>query len=137
MSEVRLKELSRDECLARLATARIGRIVYTEQALPAAQPVGFFLDDEEVIFRAGRGAELGAAVNHHVVAFQADDIDDATHAGWSVCGVGEAYEIADPARLTELAALAPPAWTSATTAPMVSIPLQRLSGRQLVLAEAS
>ncbi len=136
MSEVLLTELSRGECLARLATATIGRVVYTEHALPAAQPVDFFLDDEEIIFRTGGGAGPGAAVNHHVVAFQADDIDDATRAGWSVCGVGEAYEIADPARLAELAALAPPAWTSARTTQMVSIPLQRLNGRQLVLADA-
>ena len=79
---------------------------------------------------------VAQVANEREVEERMRQIDDATHAGWSVCGVGEAYEIADPARLTELAALAPAAWNSAQ-APMVSIPLQRLSGRQLVLADAT
>lgn len=135
MSEVQLMELNRSECLALLATAVIGRIVFTEHALPAAQPVNFFLDGEEVIFRTRGGGQLAAALNHTVVAFQADNIDPATDTGWSVCGVGEAYEIVDPARLTELAATAPPAWAPGPMTHHICIPLQRLTGRQLVLAD--
>ena len=38
-----LEELSRAECLRLLATATIGRISYTRQALPAMEPVNFAL----------------------------------------------------------------------------------------------
>jgi len=135
MSEVQLMELNRSECLTLLATAPVGRIVFTEHALPAAQPVNFFLDDEEIIFRTRGGGKLAAAVHHAVVAFQADNIDPATRTGWSVCGVGEAYEIVDPARITELEAAAPPAWAPGPTTHLICIPLQHLSGRQLVLTD--
>jgi uncharacterized protein len=50
-------DLDRDECLRLLATATIGRIVVTDGALPAAYPLPFLLDAEEVVFRvpaAGR-----------------------------------------------------------------------------------
>ena len=133
MSEVQLMELSRTECLALLATARIGRLVFTAHALPAAHPVRYFLDDEEVIFRTGADSLLVAAAHHRVVAFQTDSIDGTHHTGWSVCGVGEAYEVVDPRRLVEINALAPAMWAPHVSAHTVCIPLQQLTGHQLVL----
>ncbi len=133
MSEVQLMELSRTECLALLGTGRIGRLVFTAHALPAAHPVSYFLDDEEVIFRTGADSLLVAAAHHRVVAFQTDSIDDTHHTGWSVCGVGEAYEVVDPRRLVEINALAPAMWAPHVSAHTVCIPLQQLTGHQLVL----
>lgn len=133
MAEVRSVELGHRECLSHLGTATIGRVVYSEQALPAAQPVCFFLDDEEVIFLAGRDSPLAAAVNHQVVAFQVDDIDRLTHSGWSVCGVGEAYALTHPARLAELASITPFRW--APELRLVCVPLQGLTGRMLALTD--
>ncbi len=43
--------LSWYECLRLLASAQIGRIVYSDQALPAVQPVDFVVDDEAVVVR--------------------------------------------------------------------------------------
>lgn len=127
---VELEELDHDECLRLLAGAVIGRLVFTEGALPAAQPVTFLLDGEEVLFRTA-GGKLAAAVLHAVVAFQADDIDVATRTGWSVLGIGEAYEVVVPRRLTELADRLPGPWAPASTAHTIAIPLQRLTGRRL------
>lgn len=53
-------------------------MVFTEGALPAAHPVTYLLDDEEVIFRTR--SKLAAA-RHHIVGFQADEIDPYTRTG--------------------------------------------------------
>ena len=66
-----------------------------------------------------------------VVGFQADEIDVERRSGWSVLGVGEAYEILDPARLSELADRLPTPWAPDRTGHCISIPLQRLTGRWL------
>ena len=126
-----LKEIDRAGCLELLASGQIGRVVYTEAAMPAAHPVNYLLDGEEVVFRTGEGAKLAAASRGVVVGFQADDIDVERRSGWSVLGVGEAYEILDPARLSELADRLPTPWAPDRTGHCISIPLQRLTGRWL------
>ena len=47
-----------------LAASRIGRVAFTDAALPAVQPVAYHLDDEEVIFRTRNGSKLAAATRH-------------------------------------------------------------------------
>lgn len=126
-----LVELDRGTCLRLLATGVVGRVVFTESALPAAQPVNYLLDDQEVVFRTANGSKLAAATRHHVVAFQVDRIDDAARTGWSVLGMGEAYEVVDPARLAELADRLPPPWVRGQGLHTISVPLQRLTGRHL------
>ena len=70
-----LDVLSRDECLRLLATAPIGRIVFTERALPAVRLVNFILRGDEIVIRTGEGCKLLSAVRHAVVAFEADEVD--------------------------------------------------------------
>ncbi len=128
-----LVELDRDVCLRLLAKHAVGRVVFTDAALPAAQPVNYLLDDEEVVFRTSAGSKLAAATRHAVVAFEIDEIDPRTQTGWSVLGVGEAYEVLDPARLAELAERMPAPWAAGRMDHTISIPMQRLTGRRLVL----
>ncbi|MEU8385537.1 pyridoxamine 5'-phosphate oxidase family protein, partial [Streptosporangium sp. NPDC048865] len=49
LDSVGLQILSRQECLTLLASTSIGRIVFTDRALPAVQPVGFVLDGEDIV----------------------------------------------------------------------------------------
>ena len=126
-----LTELGRDECLRLLAGSLVGRVVFTEAALPAAHPVTYLLDGGEVVFRTANGAKLAAATLHHVAAFQVDDVDPAARTGWSVLGVGEAYEVTDPRRLADLADRLPAPWAANHDGHTVAIPLQRLTGRVL------
>ena len=79
------------------------------------QPVAYHLDDEEVVFRTKNGSKLAAATRHAVVGFEVDDFDLQAHTGWSVLGVGEAYEIVDPSRLAALADTHPDPWVRDTT----------------------
>src|SRR5437868_2616468 len=92
---VALVELDRDERLRLLATAAIGRVVFTDRALPAAQPVNYLLDGEEVVFRTGNGSKLAAATSRRVVEFGVDELDYLTQTGWTARGVGIAYEVVD------------------------------------------
>jgi nitroimidazol reductase NimA-like FMN-containing flavoprotein (pyridoxamine 5'-phosphate oxidase superfamily) len=134
---VDLVELSEAECLHLLARSEIGRVVFTEAALPAAQPVTYLLDDEEIIFRTGDGSKLAAASRGAVVAFQVDEIDTRTRTGWTVLGVGHAYEVFAPERLAELAKRMPAPWAPNRTGHTIAIPLQRLTGRKLITTPAS
>jgi nitroimidazol reductase NimA-like FMN-containing flavoprotein (pyridoxamine 5'-phosphate oxidase superfamily) len=130
---VELVELDKAECLRLLAGREIGRVVFTDAALPAAQPVTYLLDDEEIVFRTNGGGKLAAATRNAVVAFQVDRIDTDTRAGWTVLGVGQAYEVVVPDRLAELAERMPAPWEPNRIAHTIAIPLQRLSGRRLVV----
>src|SRR5215470_18115310 len=73
-----LAELPKDEALRLLASVPFGRVVFTARALPAVRPVNHLVD--------GTGT---------VVAYEADEIDPATHQGWSVVVVGRAVPVTD------------------------------------------
>jgi hypothetical protein len=103
-----LVDVQREECLALLAEGVVGRMVYTEGAMPAAHPVTYCLDGDEV-----------------------DAYDVLTRTGWSVLGIGMAYEVTDPDRLTVLADRMPPPWAPDRTGHTIAVPLQRLTGRRL------
>jgi nitroimidazol reductase NimA-like FMN-containing flavoprotein (pyridoxamine 5'-phosphate oxidase superfamily) len=126
-----LVELTRSECLRLLAGGVIGRVVFTDSALPTVQPVNYVLDDEEIIFRTANGSKLAAATRNAVVAFQLDHFDTTTRSGWSVLGVGEAYEVVDPARLAELEDLQPDPWVRDRDAHVLCIPPSILTGRRV------
>jgi hypothetical protein len=126
-----LVELTRSDCLSLLADGVIGRVIFTDHALPTVQPVNYLLDHEEIIFRTANGSKLAAATRNAVVAFQLDDFDMMARSGWSVVGVGEAYEVVDPARLAELAGLQTDPWVRGHDVHTLSIPLTIIAGRRL------
>jgi nitroimidazol reductase NimA-like FMN-containing flavoprotein (pyridoxamine 5'-phosphate oxidase superfamily) len=131
LSSGEMVEVERAECLRLLSSVCVGRVVFTNAALPAALPVNYVLDGEEVVFRTRRGGQLATAVPGKVVGFEIDRIDVVTCTGWSVLGVGEAYEVNAPARLARLARRWPEPWAPGRTDVVVSIPVQLLSGRRI------
>jgi nitroimidazol reductase NimA-like FMN-containing flavoprotein (pyridoxamine 5'-phosphate oxidase superfamily) len=126
-----LVELDRSECLRLLAQGDVGRVVFTEAAMPAAHPVNYLLDGEEIVFRTGDGHAF-AAISRSVVGFQSDDIDRSSRTGWTVLGVGHAYEVTDPARLADLRTRLPTTWAPRRDMHVVAVPLQRLTGHRLL-----
>lgn len=90
----RLRELPPATAFRLLGSVPIGRIVFTEGALPAIRPVNHVLVDDDVVLRCHAGAALLGAIGQ-VVAYEADAIDPGTHAGWSVIVTGKAEEITD------------------------------------------
>ena len=121
--------LTRVDCLQLLAAGGLGRVVFTASAMPAVQPVRYVLRGDEVVFQVVDGGPLSMATQHAVVGFQVDDIDPVTHLGWSVLGVGQAYEITDTDRRSVTAA-GPASHT-------VAVPLQELTGQRVQLGGAA
>ena len=75
-----LRQLSREECLQLMASALVGRVIYTRQALPAVELVNFALDQGDIVIRTDRSGKLAAAAHGAVVAFEADCLDPAQQA---------------------------------------------------------
>ena len=51
-----MTEIGRDEALCPLGGTTLGRIVFTEHALPAIRPVNRLLDNRRIIIRTRAGA---------------------------------------------------------------------------------
>lgn len=109
----RSTELDRTEALRLLGSVSLGRIVFTQDALPAIRPVNHLLHHGEVIIRTHEGATLATLTEQEdvegvVVAYEADSIDPATHCGWSVVVTGYCRLVTDPDDLAHYQALLHP-----------------------------
>jgi uncharacterized protein len=129
--EAVLVELSREQCLWLMATAPVGRIIYTRQAMPAVELVNFTVDGGDIVIRTASSGKLAAAIRGAVVAFEADQYDTVTHEGWSVTIVGQAYEVTEPARADRLRAAGPRPWVPGDQPYLVAITPGIVSGRRL------
>ena len=87
--------LSREQCLARLASTQVGRIGVSIDALPVILPVHFTLDDGAVLIRTALGTKLDSAATSTVVAFQVDAYDSTEQGWWSVLLQGIASPVTD------------------------------------------
>ena len=121
--------LDRTECLALLATARVGRVLFTERGLPAVRPARFLLWRDAVLLQASVGGVLYAATRGGVVAFEADAFEPDLASGWWVSVVGLAAEVCRP-RQVSAADLGWPGGP-ARDQRCLSIPADVVSGRRL------
>jgi uncharacterized protein len=126
-----LESLSRDECLALLASVPVGRIIYTRRALPAVELVNFALDQGDIVIRTDRNGKLAAATRGAVVAFEADQLDLDTRSGWSVTAVGPSSEVTDPDDLAQLRTIGLTAWAPGARDHFIRISPVMLNGRRL------
>ncbi|WP_405010638.1 pyridoxamine 5'-phosphate oxidase family protein [Kitasatospora sp. NBC_01539] len=89
--------LGEDECRRLLATVPVGRVVYTERALPAVLPVAFEVaPDGRLLLALRAGCAAARALDGTVAAFQADLVDPVTRTGWSVLVHGRAHVLREP-----------------------------------------
>ncbi|MET8762899.1 pyridoxamine 5'-phosphate oxidase family protein [Lentzea sp. NPDC004782] len=127
----RLEVLGREQCMALLKTVRVGRLVFTEDAMPAVQPVNFGVHRGHVVIRVAGGAKLRAATGNSVVAFEADDLDPDLRAGWSVTVAGHAELVADVDELVTLSGTWLQPWVDGRRDHFVRIRAERVTGRWL------
>ncbi|HTJ69934.1 MAG TPA: pyridoxamine 5'-phosphate oxidase family protein [Actinospica sp.] len=110
----RMTELTRVEAMRLLGGVSLGRIVFTQDALPTIRPVNHFLDaDGHIVIRTHHGAALTNHTAHGgtggvVVAYEAEQIDPDTHLGWSVIVTGYARLVKDPDQLALYQAMLEP-----------------------------
>lgn len=126
-----LEVLDRAECVRLLRSVPVGRIVFTDQALPAVQPVNFAVVDEAVVFRTSEGSKLAAAARNAIVAFEADHFDNGLRNGWSVALVGHATEVRDIDELRAVAKLALRTWAPAPREHVIKVSIERITGRRV------
>jgi nitroimidazol reductase NimA-like FMN-containing flavoprotein (pyridoxamine 5'-phosphate oxidase superfamily) len=94
----RLQALSRPECLELLARHNLGRVAFTERALPAIRPVNYALVGSHVMLRTDVEG-LGRRLDGQIVAFEVDDVDNVMETGWSVVVTGTARLVRDTGEL--------------------------------------
>jgi uncharacterized protein len=125
------EQLSRYECLKLMASVPVGRVVYTRRALPAVELVNFALDYGDIIIRTDGGGKLAAGARGAVVAFEADCLDAAHQAGWSVTAIGPAREVTDPAEIGRLQEIGLSSWAPGLRQHFIRISPVMLNGRYL------
>lgn len=92
MAQRELEHLSEAECLALLASATVGRLVYLDDVGPTAVPVNYAVAGRDVIIRVEGGAKQHAMAQP-VLTFEVDQIDEAMRSGWSIVVRGNGSEV--------------------------------------------
>jgi hypothetical protein len=114
-----------------MASVPVGRIIYTRQALPAVDLVNFTLDRGDIIIRTDRSGTLAGATRGAVVAFEADSLDPAGQAGWSVTVIGQSSEVTDADEISRLERMGLSSWAPGQQQNFIRISPGILTGRQL------
>ena len=125
-----LEVLSHDQCWDRLRAHVVGRVVFTQRALPAIRPLNYSVHGSHVLLRP-HSARLADCLDGQVVAFEVDQIDEATQQGWSVVATGTARLVRDPGELARLDGLAASSWVGGDPPSTVVVTVGELTGRLL------
>ena len=125
-----LEALSPAEAVALLATAAVGRVVFTAGALPAVVPVTFAVHAGAVVLRTAAGSRLAGAADGSVLSLQADDVDPDARTGWSVVVTGMSEVVIDAAARAVIHGLVEP-WAPGQHDVYVRIPLTVVTGRRV------
>jgi hypothetical protein len=131
-------DLTEGECWLLLSSVSIGRVVFTQRAMPAIRPVNHFVDGRTVIIKTHLGAAIAARASDDrrkplgsVVCYEADDLDPARRTGWSVIVTGMARLVTDPAEADRYATVVEP-WIAGDLNQVVAIEPQFVTGIRLV-----
>jgi RimJ/RimL family protein N-acetyltransferase len=123
--------LDRDECLERLAHARLGRAAVTVNGVPHVVPVNYALLDGAIVFRSGAGTKFHAALLSEPMSFEVDDFDPGAGTGWSVLVSGRSQLVVDPAELARVDALGLEALDPSGKHAVVRVGADLVSGRAI------
>ena len=126
-----LRTLSPAECFDLLEPGGVGRVGFAAADGIMILPVNFAVTRKTIVFRTAPDTLLAVYADGRV-SFQADHLDEALHAGWSVLVHGHAHKITDERevkRLEEGTNLEP--WATGSRDVYVRITPARISGRRL------
>jgi len=76
--------ISEERCWELLATASMGRLALSVQALPMILPVQYYLDGRKLAVCLGHHEIPERDLDDAIIAFAADAVDPVTRSGWSV-----------------------------------------------------
>jgi nitroimidazol reductase NimA-like FMN-containing flavoprotein (pyridoxamine 5'-phosphate oxidase superfamily) len=129
-----LTELTREECLHRLAGASFGRVAVAGSGVaPVIRPVNYRFDErsQSVVFRTREGSKLAALLSSAQAAFEIDEIDSPPHPGWSVIVAGVTEQITDAGELKRLSTTGELPWTDGCAGQLIRIRARSVSGRSI------
>jgi hypothetical protein len=127
-------ELTGAESWELLGRVSLGRIVFTQHAMPAIRPVNHLVEDETVIVRSHLGAAIvarAAAEDGVVVCYEADELDPVRHTGWSVIATGMARLVREPDAIKRYEQQLEP-WVDGQMDCVIAIKPQIITGIRLV-----
>lgn len=124
-------ELDESVCRQLMATVRIGRLGFTEAALPRILPVHFTVRGDDVVIGCLNGSKVRSAMRGDVVAFEADSYDPVTHEGWCVNVIGVARLLTDEDDVAALDALGFTPWSPDQDRHYFAVRMDAVRGRTL------
>jgi nitroimidazol reductase NimA-like FMN-containing flavoprotein (pyridoxamine 5'-phosphate oxidase superfamily) len=127
----RLETLDARECHSLLATHSMGRVAFTERALPAIRPVNYTLQGNHIVLRT-QADGLAARLDGQVVAFEIDEVDVESQSGWSVVVTGTARVLREPTDLVRLDAVPAYSWAGPDHHTAVCITPGQVTGRRIL-----
>lgn len=125
-----IEELGHDECLARMATQRLGRLGVVVDGVPLVLPMRFAMDGETVVLQTNQGAKVFHAPMTSV-SFEVDNVDWEEGVGWSVLvqGFGEDISSALDKRSEALRSLTVHSWAPPPADRWLKIIPRKITGR--------
>ena len=137
MSEPVLEHLEESECLRLMSLGGIGRIAYSGPAGVTILPVNYKLHEGTIVFRTAHDSptdedlRTGIQGAEFKVAFEIDDINPASRAGWSVLIQGSVHHVeSDAERASVLGAGVEP-WAGGARELFLRIVPTRVTGRRV------
>ncbi|MEZ0164376.1 pyridoxamine 5'-phosphate oxidase family protein [Kineococcus sp. LSe6-4] len=91
-----VKALEPADCRRLLGTSGAGRVVFTQDALPAVLPTLYVVSGDRLWFPVTERGPLHQHVDGAVLAYHVDRVDRGERSGWSVTVVGACHTV-DPA----------------------------------------
>lgn len=125
-----VEELDESTCRRLLCRSPMGRVGFTDRALPRILPAYCTLHGDEVVLARRHGATLEIRQGA-IVAFEVDTYDPITHEGWCVSLVGTSRVVTDKDEVAELDALDFAPWTSQEGSAYIGISMSLVHGRAL------
>lgn len=129
--EHHIDALDTDECWRLISRSTVGRLAVSISNHPDIFPVNYVVDDGTIVVNTAPGTKLAAAVLGRGVAFEVDELDHATHTGWSVVVKGTASEIEDLAGLMDAEELGIETWATSDKTRFLRITPDEVTGRRI------
>jgi uncharacterized protein len=126
-----LEILGTETCWELLATTPVGRLGVVMDGQPEIFPVNFVTAGQTIVFRTEAGSKLAALDANPTVCFEADLLDVASKAGWSVLVKGRAKAVRTPQGLKELSALPLHFWAVGDKPNFIRIEPTAVTGRRI------
>jgi nitroimidazol reductase NimA-like FMN-containing flavoprotein (pyridoxamine 5'-phosphate oxidase superfamily) len=132
-----LEPLDEAECLRLISPGGIGRLAYTGRYGLTVFPVNYKLHDGSIVFRTSQDSptdedlRTGIAHAEYEVAFEIDEIDWDTQAGWSVLIQGSAHHMASEAERAAVRESGVQPWAGGPREHAIRITPTRITGRRI------